>query len=537
MNTIGSTWLLVALAAAPGGGPATSPGANPAARTAPNDQPAPPKKSPRGKFTVSKETTFVTGPVDADGFIDYPAALNDRLGQGVTAETNANVLIWRALGPHPEGATMPAEFFRLLGIDPPPEQGDYFIDIGRYAQDQLKLGPGPATQEFLDRLQGATRRPWTAQEDPQLAGWLKANQKPLAVVAEATRRPHYFSPLVPPRTEKGSAGLIGALLPAVQKCRGLASALAARAMLRTGQGEADAAWQDLLACHRLGRLVGRGGTLIEGLVGIALDAITARADLAFLDRTQPDAKHLDGYLRDLQGLPPLPAAADKVALGERFMFLDSVMMIDRHGLKYLNGLADGKSGDDNLAVRRALEGINWDPAMRNGNRWYDRMTAAMRLPDRASREKKLDEIEKELKDLKAAATANQAAEFVGGPDGRGKVIGDILIGLLLPAVRKVQTADDRSHQTQDNLQLAIALARYQRDRGGYPKELGELVPRYLARVPGDVFSGGALVYRPAGNGYLLYSVGPNGKDDDGRGPDDQPPGDDLFVRMPVPVPK
>jgi hypothetical protein len=35
-------------------------------------------------------------------------------------------------------------------------------------------------------------------------------------------------------------------------------------------------------------------------------------------------------------------------------------------------------------------------------------------------------------------------------------------------------------------------------------------------------------------GYLLYSVGVNGKDDGGRQFDDDPPGDDLSVRMPLP---
>jgi len=44
-----------------------------------------------------------------------------------------------------------------------------------------------------------------------------------------------------------------------------------------------------------------------------------------------------------------------------------------------------------------------------------------------------------------------------------------------------------------------------------------------------------LIYRLEHDGYLLYSVGVNGLDDDGRGPDDQPRGDDLSVRMPPPI--
>jgi hypothetical protein len=547
--TAASLLLLGVLTTPPGNGPTAGPGAGPAAAPAAVPDPAPAAgegekegakgKKVKGRFTVGRETTYVTGPIDADGYIDYAAALNERLGKGVTPENNANVLLWKALGPHPDGATMPDEFFKWLGIPPLPEAGDYFIDIKRYAQDHL-----PAEQkegkDLDDRMVRARQRPWTAQEHPDLAAWLKANEKPLALVVEASRRTHYFSPLVTTRPgQKESSGLIGALLPAVQKCRSLVAALAARAMLRVSEGAVDEAWQDLLACHRLGRLVGRGGTLIEGLVGIAIDAIACRADLAFLERARPDADRLARYQRDLQSLPPFPAAADKVDLGERFMFLDSVMMLDRHGINYLEGLADGKPRKQDPAVERAMQNMNWDPTMRNGNRWYDRLAAAMREPDRATRQKKLDQIEADLKQLKEKTTraAERAQELLATPDGWGNVIGDVLIGLLVPATGKVQNADDRARQIHDNTVLAFALARYHRDQGRYPGRLEALALKYLERVPLDLFSGKALVYRPRPDGYLLYSVGTNGQDEGGRGADDDPRGDDLSVRMPPPEPK
>jgi hypothetical protein len=60
----------------------------------------------------------------------------------------------------------------------------------------------------------------------------------------------------------------------------------------------------------------------------------------------------------------------------------------------------------------------------------------------------------------------------------------------------------------------------------------ELAPTYLPEVPLDLFSGKSLIYRPAENGYLLYSVGVNRRDDQGRSFEDDPPGDDLPIRMP-----
>src|SRR5439155_19561992 len=117
--------------------------------------------------------------------------------------------------------------------------------------------------------------------------------------------------------------------------RELAHALQIRVMLHLGEGRHDEAWQDLLMMHRLGRQVGRGGTLIEALVGIAIDAMTSHGDLVFLDRVKLDSQRLKRCLADLQALPPLPSAADKMDVAERFIFLDGITMLDRHGAKYL----------------------------------------------------------------------------------------------------------------------------------------------------------------------------------------------------------
>src|SRR5262249_3887764 len=154
---------------------------------------------------------------------------------------------------------------------------DYFLPLNRFLKDRPAPDPGKA-DEISAQQDRATRRPWVATDYPAIASWLKANDKPLRVASQATRRSHYFSPLTP-RREKGPVWLTDALLPPAQGCREMATALVARAMLRLGDGDAEGAWQDLLACHRLGRLVGRGASHIEGLVGIAIDAVAARADL------------------------------------------------------------------------------------------------------------------------------------------------------------------------------------------------------------------------------------------------------------------
>jgi hypothetical protein len=512
------------------------------------EPPAPPKEKKedvrsktngKGHFTLTKETTHVTRPLDKEGYPDYSAALNERLRKGATPENNAVVLLWQAMGPRPEGGSgMPAEFFELLGMKEPPKDGNYLVGLSQYARDQLKIAPGKDTEEILDQESRATQRPWTAKDYPNLAAWIKANEKPLALVVEASGRSHYFSPLVTRKTPKGSEGLIGALLSGVQKCREAANLLTARAMLRVAGGDTDGAWKDLLACHRLGRHGGSGGTLIEGLVGVAIDAIACKADLAFLERGKLDARRIAGCLADLQKLPPTPEMASKVDLAERFMFLDSAMMIDRYGVKYLEAAAGGRENNKlgTYIGDWLIYGIDWDPALRTGNHWYDRMAEALREKERPAREEQLKDLEIELKETRAAIiNEGKLRELVlGSAKDKGKLVGDILITLLMPAVIKVQSAADRCRQIQDNTILAFALAWYERDHGRYPKELDELAPKYLAAVPKDLFSGTGLKYRPEEKGYLLYSVGVNGKDEGGRWSDDDPPGDDPSVRMPLP---
>jgi len=497
----------------------------------------------RGKFTVGKTTTLVTGPVEADGHIDYAAALNERLAKGVTPANNAAVLLWKAIGPHPERTTMPSKFFDLLGAQIP-EEGEYYVPLRRYVESQAGSGPG-AGNASLDKLSRLAKSPWTSNQHPEISSWLKANEKPLALVIEATARTHYFSPMIPPRNENGSKGLINTLLPAAQLSRELGAALTVRAMLYLGHGYVDAAWQDLLDCHRLGRLVGRGGTLIEGLVGIAIDSIASKGDLAFLDYAKPDAKRIESCLNDLRGLPALPDIAEKVDLCERFTFLDNIMQIDRLGIGYLTTMGGGANAQNpagELLGEEALQGIDWNPALEIANHWYDRLASALREKNRPERVRKLDQIEAELRSLKDTAIdrtrlARMLKEGNDSGKAKGRVVGEILISLLMPAASKVQGASDRASQTLENVAVAFALAWYQRDQGRYPDRLDALIPNYLGQVPQDIFSGNALIYRPAPNGYLLYSVGLNGRDDGGRGAEDQPPGDDLVVRMPLALPR
>ena len=56
-------------------------------------------------------------------------------------------------------------------------------------------------------------------------------------------------------------------------------------MLKLGSGDIDGAQADLLVVHRLARLVGQGPTLIERLVGMAIESQACRGDNALATST------------------------------------------------------------------------------------------------------------------------------------------------------------------------------------------------------------------------------------------------------------
>ncbi len=60
----------------------------------------------------------------------------------------------------------------------------------------------------------------------------------------------------------------------------------------------------------------------------------------------------------------------------------------------------------------------------------------------------------------------------------------------------------------------LACERYRRSRGEWPAALADLVPAQLVAVPLGPFDGRPLRYRRLPDGVAVYSVGPDGKDDD-----------------------
>ncbi len=492
------------------------------------------------KFKLGKDTTFVMGPLDKDGYIDYEAALNERLKGKITPETNAVVLLAKCLGPKPEGRELHPDYYKALGIAAPPEKGEYLVGDSKLFREGPQNTYPEGHQDLQDHLR---QRPWKPEDSPKHAEWLKLNEKPLAVAVEASKRKDYFHPMIARKKDGSRAMLLNALLPTVQKCRELGSLLSLRAMLRLGDGRIDDAFADTLAVHRLGRLVSQGGTLIELLVGIALQGIAHADELAVFEHGHPTAKQALAYQAELRKLPPMATVADKLQLSERVVFLDIIQTSRREGFDSLSGPeGEGKSKEE---IERVAQTIDWELILGLGNGWYDKCEAAMRKATRAERVASAGEIVKALRKMKDKiqnmSTIEKFLLRVGDVEKiRAKVsekIGMTYVSLLIPAFQLVGDAADRAEQIHRNGLLAAALAAHFADHQKYPDKLADLAPKYIGTVPDDIFSAKPLVYMKTDAGYLLYSVGVNGKDDGGklisdepRG--DEPRGDDVGVRMP-----
>ena len=506
----------------------------------------PAKKSPR--VTVSKATTRVTGPLTKKGYVDYAQEINQRLSVGVTAENNANVLLWKAMGPAPEQTELGPRILEAMKTEMLPKKGDYYLDLGTFCKQELKLNvTNPRWDKIFEQQGDGMFHPWSDQKYSALSAWLKYNEKPLAVVKEATMRPRYFSPLIiKPDSEADDvdASLVAALLPSVQLTRSFARALACRAMLHLKHGRHEQAWGDILTCHRLGRLVAKGPTLVDTLVGIAICAIASEATVTYIEHSQPDSQASTRHARELAEMLPLPKMVDHIDLCERFIFLDLVQRLaasEGNKFELLHKLSGSSGSEDPLywkMIKSAANGLtDWDLVMKEGNTAYDQIVKGMRLEDPVARKAALDAFElsvekrnkrlqNPLKMLARIGSAKSAA------DGLGSVMGDYIICLMMPALSNCQSAESRALQTNDNLVIALALSSYHSEHGKYPATLASLVPTHLKQLPIDRFSGNPLVYRPNGQGYIFYSVGQNKKDEQGRFYDDEPQGDDLRVQMP-----
>jgi hypothetical protein len=90
-----------------------------------------------------------------------------------------------------------------------------------------------------------------------------------------------------------------------------------------------------------------------------------------------------------------------------------------------------------------------------------------------------------------------------------------LTKIFAPSFGHIAQIDLRVAAGVDCTMVALAIERYRLAKGSLPKELADLVPRYIDKVPLDPFDGKPLRYKLTEPGYIVYSIGENGTDEGG----------------------
>ncbi len=494
----------------------------------------PPVGAAQTRITIARDTTYITQPLRADGYVDYMAALNERSRQGVTPESNAVVATWNIAGSAKIPPGIRERYFKMLGVPPVAEQGDFFLEIDDFVNKQAAAGAKVTHDEMMSQIDTAVKRPWSRNEFPNLAAWVDANESLLKKVIDAAALPRFYEPVI---AADESGALVTAPIPCVEEMRGFVQALTVRATLRLNEKDVTSAWIDLFACHRLARLTGQSPFSVAAIVARAVDGIAISGDGALLISGSVTASDASRIRNDLEGLPPFSKMVDAIDVGDRFMLLDTVETILGNSpipnpqTRDPNG--SNPSPGEVLKVLKPLSlnpNTDWNVVLRLGNSEMDKAMEALRKPSYLDRAHSASDIGKDIKQrVQAWQAGNPMAAL---REGRSDGIASLTVEMLLPPLVAENAVDGKAAMRLDLVRVGLAIAAFRAENGSFPTALSDLAPKYIANVPGDLFNGKELVFKPAPNECVLYSVGVNGEDDGGNSDDgDGGKRDDLVVKV------
>ncbi len=292
---------------------------------------------------------------------------------------------------------------------------------------------------------------------------------------------------------------ISTLLPRHQETRQIAEWLQHDAWLLAQEGDCDAAIESCQAIINAGRSMKDDPFLITCLIRLAMQRIA----LDTLERVLAQGEPSEEHLASMQAMLERESKEGSFIQGVRG---------ERAGAHYLfDNLRTGKTTTGNLLGNLRGFGVNTgDPFADwlsetfpstmirhypDHLRHMNHTVAAARLPlhERAA---KLAELNEEVKRSRNPVTR-----------------------LLAPSLEKVEKADRRVHIYLRAMVVALACERYrQKDEyKRWPATLDDLVKAKLRdAVPTDPIDNQPLRYRRTKDGIVIYSIGFDGKDDQGN---------------------
>jgi len=470
---------------------------------------------------VSPETTWITEPLKPNGDVDYMAYLNQQNSAGVKPEENAFVDLVRIVGPIPDGKLVPKQFFDLLGIKTPSERADYFREPfqgQKYDDESVWATVGGVELNWEGALGLTSSVPFDIKDFPELGHWYETSRNHLDAMRVAVAKPSYYMPYV-------GETLSESKFPVLHATRNLARGLHRSSMIRMGQGDVSGAIDDQLAILRLGRVVGSQGSPLELLLSLQISGIARNAIAQTVFGGDCGADDLERLATIMSSLPEFPMFAARQLNFDRLRVLDVVTMRGRMGPMPHPAKTDFSAdpfgdelGQTSLSDKIVRSPVDWEAALRGVNSAFDGVIDATNTDDIGARMDAWKKVNSQARQVNSnlRETGSVGKNWLAGRSGRGRDIGEWVSNVVVSPNSSVHEASVRGATEELLLITSIALQRYKLQNGEYPERLEQLEPEFLDTVPTDLFSGNSLVYDGlAGDPFLLYSIGPNRKDDNG----------------------
>ena len=305
---------------------------------------------------------------------------------------------------------------------------------------------------------------------------------------------------------------------------------------RLAMGEIDAAWDDVLAMYRIGELHRRGvWNMVSSLVNTSMVGMANQAAESVLLHSDWTT---DEIRRRAEEMMPFhqPWREEEIKLimrNDRLIALDALthMANGTFGFDVLSGSDSQccpRPGTDSwFGTINAMRFVRMGIIMKTVNQHFDELEQWYFS----------DDLELNYEDLGSMYDIFKKFAWYGQFGMIPHLIGPMMVNLLTPAIEAWRTANKRQEAEISLLRLLFALEAYHRDNGEYPEALDDLLGHTIDEMPLEPFSsnpaGEPFRYILEERGFLLYSVGPNGIDEDGRGNNDVPKGDDIRRRLPM----
>ncbi len=427
-----------------------------------------------------------------------------RLARPVADESqNAAPLYQRAI----EAYKQPPEIER--------EVTDYFYDMYEFEMpNQPNAVKRQPRIEKVSLLVAIEDEDWigdlTQDKLSALKQWISNNSEAINFFKQASEKPHCWW-----QREAKDGFVINVLMPELRDMKTLVRLLCWRAKLQAFSGDAEKAFDDLLAGYRAGRHLKGPRSLVEQLVGMSVQLLSARTAIIILHNQQVNGELLKNFQVELKKLMAQDTfnADYKV---ESFLGLDFLQRCYTD-----NGKGSGHMIPSRL---KELHGTMFTVEdFKNSVLDFSQflgMALASADRGRMSREfEKVYNTPQQWAHKTPYQLRKENVDFEMGLDKWSslKRLRYWPVMVLTPAIGKVIEITYRSKIEVEALITIISLLRYQRDNGQYPQNLDELITAgYLKQLPIDPYSDKPLVYKKTVDDFTLYTVGLNFEDDGGE---------------------